>query len=124
MKVLVRVLVTFIAAVAALYFVFWIGGAVMFKLHMPPWIASLASLAAALIVGRFLWTHFQAGAISSIIFGAVATGGVGFAAGFFGPMILMPGANQGPLLGIFITGPAGVVIGLVWALWRSARRRA
>jgi len=47
-----------------------------------------------------------------------------FLVGFVGPMIVAPNANQGPLLGIFITGPAGLVIGLVWALWRSARRRA
>jgi len=40
-------------------------------------------------------------------------GGVGFAAGFFGPMIFVPEANQGPLVGIFISGPAGVVVGFV-----------
>jgi hypothetical protein len=38
-------------------------------------------------------------------------GGIGFACGFLGPIVLDPGANQGPLLGIFITGPAGVVLG-------------
>ena len=40
---------------------------------------------------------------------ALLLGGIGFAAGFFGPMLLAPEANQGPLLGIFITGPAGFV---------------
>jgi hypothetical protein len=34
-------------------------------------------------------------------------GATGFAAGFFGPMMLVPEANQGPMLGIFITGPGG-----------------
>jgi len=43
----------------------------------------------------------------------LALGAVGFACGFFGPIALDPGANQGPLLGIFITGPGGVVAGLV-----------
>jgi hypothetical protein len=38
-------------------------------------------------------------------------GAVGFAAGFFGPVTFNPGANQGPLLGIFITGPAGALLG-------------
>jgi hypothetical protein len=42
-------------------------------------------------------------------------GGFGFFAGFVGPMILAPDANQGPLLGIFYTGPIGFVAGL--ALW-------
>jgi len=51
------------------------------------------------------------------LFLAVIVGGVCFVAGFFGPMILAPQANQGPMLGIFITGPlgfiAGGIIGLV-----------
>ena len=41
----------------------------------------------------------------SMVTGAGILGGIGFAAGFFGPIILNPEANQGPLLGIFITGP-------------------
>jgi hypothetical protein len=40
-------------------------------------------------------------------------GAVGFAAGFLGPITFNPEANQGPLLGIFITGPAGASLGLV-----------
>jgi hypothetical protein len=43
---------------------------------------------------------------------ALILGVVGFAAGFFGPMIFSPEANQGPLVGLFIAGPAGVVLGL------------
>jgi hypothetical protein len=40
-------------------------------------------------------------------------GGIGFAVGFFGPMILVPEANQGPMVGIFITGPGGALLGLI-----------
>ena len=44
-------------------------------------------------------------------------GGIGLALGFVGPLILMPGASLGPLLGILMTGPAGFVLGaLVGAL--------
>lgn len=38
---------------------------------------------------------------------------VGFLCGFIGPMVLAPDANQGPILGIFITGPGGAVLGAV-----------
>jgi hypothetical protein len=31
--------------------------------------------------------------------------------GFVGPMIFAPSANQGPMLGIFITGPGGALLG-------------
>jgi len=44
---------------------------------------------------------------------ALVLGGVGFAAGFFGPMVLRPDANQGPMVGIFITGPGGALLGLL-----------
>ncbi|HEY9506791.1 MAG TPA: hypothetical protein VIQ27_12505 [Gemmatimonadales bacterium] len=50
---------------------------------------------------------------------ALLLGGIGFAAGFFGPMLLAPEANQGPLLGIFITGPAGFVLGLAYGVVRE-----
>lgn len=45
-----------------------------------------------------------------------------FAAGFFGPMVFTPGANQGPMLGLLVTGPLGVVVGLAWG-WLRQRRR-
>ena len=38
-------------------------------------------------------------------------GAVGFALGFVGPLLVTPGANLGPLLGILMTGPAGFVLG-------------
>lgn len=47
------------------------------------------------------------------LLGAALLGGLGFLGGFFGPMLLAPEANQGPLLGIFITGPLGAVLGFL-----------
>ena len=43
-------------------------------------------------------------------------GGICFLAGFIGPIILDPDANQGPLLGIFITGPLGFFFGIILGL--------
>ncbi|MEM7516285.1 MAG: hypothetical protein AAF368_05095 [Planctomycetota bacterium] len=42
---------------------------------------------------------------------ALTLGAVGFVCGFLGPIFLNPSANQGPLLGIFFTGPLGLVVG-------------
>ncbi|MGE0082114.1 MAG: hypothetical protein AB7U81_12545 [Thiohalomonadaceae bacterium] len=53
---------------------------------------------------------------------ALCVGGLAFLVGFIGPMILAPGANQGPLLGILITGPWGLVVGAAWGLLRAALR--
>ena len=50
---------------------------------------------------------------------ALVVGGIGFALGFFGPMIFMPDANQGPLFGIFISGPLGFLVGFVVGFVRA-----
>ncbi len=38
---------------------------------------------------------------------------IGFGVGLVGPVICDPEANLGPLLGIFVTGPVGAILGLV-----------
>jgi hypothetical protein len=89
------------------------------------WIASLVAFATAIYVARQVWNGTAEGATSVPVMaglGAVILGGLGFVAGFFGPMIFAPEANQGPMLGLFITGPAGVVIGAIAGAWYAMRR--
>lgn len=88
----------------------------------------LIPIIAAVAAGRYVWLHADEmpnHLPAYIFYGAILFGGTGFAAGFLGPMVLAPEANQGPLLGIFVTGPAGVVIGaiagLVYGLKKSRR---
>ena len=46
-------------------------------------------------------------------FWALSMGAAGGIAGFLGPIFLNPEANQGPLLGLFVTGPGGAIAGLL-----------
>jgi hypothetical protein len=46
----------------------------------------------------------------------VILGAAGFCAGFFGPMVFVPESNLGPIVGIFFSGPGGIVLGLVMYL--------
>jgi hypothetical protein len=62
--------------------------------------------------------------MKTVILGGVVVGAIGFAIGFLGPMIWAPGANQGPLLGIFITGPIGFVVGAALGWFYSRTRSA
>lgn len=83
----------------------------------------LVGLAAAAVILAGT-SRLQHGFLSSVVLGAVALGSIGFVGGFFGPMILDPGANQGPLLGLLMTGPGGILLGgLLGALWWGVRRR-
>jgi len=53
---------------------------------------------------------------------ALVLGAVGFVCGFVGPMVFSPDANQGPLLGLFITGPGGALLGAILGLMVGAAR--
>lgn len=111
---LIRAIVTFISGVSTLYFVFWVGGALILPLHWPLWTSVAGAVLAAVVAARYVWMHTasrQTGLVSSIVLGALTIGGIGFVAGFFGPIVFTPDANQGPLLGIFITGPLGFLFG-------------
>ena len=123
MKLISRIIALLFVVPATYYFIYWLPFSLV-PVGDNRWIASVVSLLCAVGMGWFVWcklgtTHH--GAISSILLGAVLLGGIGFIAGFFGPIIFMPEANQGPMLGIFITGPLGFVVGgivgfLYWVL--------
>ena len=96
------------------------------------WVSGIGSVAGGVAAARYVSMRtgtvragdapVRPGIAASIVKGALITGAIGFAGGFFGPMIFTPGANQGPMLGIFITGPLGLVAGAIGGgiLW--ARR--
>ena len=58
------------------------------------------------------------------ILGSFTLGGIGFPAGFFGPIYFTPESNLGPLLGIFITGPLGFLAGFLLGGLYGNRLRA
>lgn len=64
------------------------------------------------------------GVVGSAFSWALLLGAVGFACGFLGPIALNPEANQGPLLGIFVTGPGGALLGLALGAILAALKTA
>jgi uncharacterized membrane protein len=83
-----------------------------------------------------LKTQSRAGRIASLIefafLGGVIFGFFGFSIGFFGPIIIdeirSTDSPQGPLLGIFVTGPlgfvAGIIAGLVYGCIRNSKQKS
>ena len=86
------------------------------------------SLLLAVLIGLLIWRvirRFKGGVMVAMGGGATIAGFAGFVGGFFGPMLFAPSANQGPLLGIFITGPLGFLLGGVsGAIWWRIRGQA
>lgn len=121
-------LLTIAVMPAVLCFSYWISLAAL-TYPEEEWKPLAISTVLTIGVMWFLWKNLKLtgrGVVKSVALGAILVGSIGFSVGFFGPMVLAPGANQGPLLGILITGPLGIVIGagmgVVW--WhRSSQSR-
>jgi hypothetical protein len=126
-KFLIRLVALLFVVPATYFFIYWVPFSLL-PLGDDRELANVVSLLCAMGAGWFVWRKlatFGYGVISSIFVGAVLLGGIGFTAGFFGPIIFMPESNQGPLLGLFITGPLGFVVGAVAGLiyWVSRGRK-
>jgi hypothetical protein len=137
---LVRRSAAVVAGMATFYFVGLFGAAIL-SIVLPATVSALlaflGSAAGGALVARYVWrspdmlseAQSPSGVkvpslLGSAVTGAFVLGGIGFCAGFFGPMILWPESNQGPLLGIFFTGPIGVVVGAVWGYFYNLGQRA
>lgn len=123
MSVLFRIIVTAIAVVATFYFCYWVPLAL---LPIPWGVAAVLAYAIAMLAGWYAWTRsasLDSSLTRSIGYWALVVGAIGFVGGFFGPMIFAPDANQGPLLGLLITGPLGVVIGAIGGLVHGLAQR-
>lgn len=129
MNSVTRGFVTFVTAISSFCFTFWMGGALLLSVTpLPEWVLYPLSGLVAFGAAAFVWfrSAVDGGFVNSVCKGAVVTGAIAFAAGFFGPMIFRPDANQGPMLGLFITGPLGFCLGAVGGgvRWVARRLRA
>ncbi len=122
--VAVKSVVSFLVFVFVYIFTFWMLFAQILPEDMP-WLSNLAALVTGAVAGVLIWRGMdkQSGIAAIALRWAAIVGAVCFCGGFFGPMFLMPAANQGPLFGLFMTGPLGFIGGgiggLIYALWRN-----
>ena len=131
MSTLIRLFAVFIIVPSIYIFVYWLAGSLLFSsFGEQQWIAAnIVALFSAAIAGWYVWKKLgsaNSGLISNKFIGAIILGAISFSAGFFGPLIFAPESNQGPLLGILITGPLGIVLGGIAGgiYWTNRRRNA
>ena len=133
MKPILRILLAIVTVPVIYYFVFWSLALLLPPFKTQQWMrifTSIVPLLCAIFAGWFVWRKklesVKLGLILYILIGAVPLGVVGFSAGFFGPIIFTPESNQGPLLGIFITGPLSFVTGGITGgmYWKSRHKKA
>ncbi len=123
MQKVFRILAVIGTYVSIHFFAFWFAGALLFPANNSA--VLLISVIVAAVSSGLVWrfwpkskdtvdNHNQVSEPnfkSRIVFCSILAGSIGFAGGFFGPMLLSPKSNQGPLLGILFTGPIGVLSG-------------
>ena len=126
MTYIARIIAILFVVPATYYFVYWVPLSAV-PLGEDRWLtAKLVAALCAMAAGWYVWTRlprFRDSPVSSMLIGAFVIGSVSFLAGFLGPIMLSPESNQGPLLGLLITGPLGIVVGLVVGFfwWRYRR---
>ena len=122
----IRLIVGVLIAAVALYCVLLAVGLLLPAVELTPSARLLISLLGAVVAATLL----QSGILppdlgAAVLRSALIVGVIGFAVGFFGPMLLAPSANQGPLLGVLITGPLGFLAGAVLGVfsWLARGRK-
>ena len=141
-----RLCFAFVIGLATYYFVYWLPFLLIPSRDQLAVLRPVVSLTFAAAACWYAWKPFASrlaevpiasGASSGdargvglpdlvlcVVIGAIVSGMVGFSLGFFGPMIFVHEANQGPLLGILFTGPLGVLLGAMGGVVYWLRRRA
>lgn len=120
------------AGSALAYGAVWLGLRNLGQTGIKAWIFWVPVTLLLVTIGALCWWftlrgHFpeSRAAIRESWRGGWLVGGVGFAVGFIGPLVIWPDANLGPLLGILVTGPVGFVLGALGAvLLRKVRASA
>ena len=95
---------------------FFIATMITIITELPGWVGLILALFGAALVGRYTWKLVSGGKVGagiSVLCGALMLGGLGFIIGFLGPMVLAQDTSQGPLVGVFVMAPLGLLLGAI-----------
>ncbi len=113
---MIQILKPIVSLLMFLTVLFFISTILTITTSSPFWLSAALSLACASLAGWFAWklvSGEKANTIIAVIGGALILGGLFFVIGFLGPMAISKDTDQGPMIGIFIAAPLGVIIGAI-----------
>ncbi|SFD93870.1 multidrug ABC transporter permease [Nitrosomonas sp. Nm166] len=122
---MIQILKPIVSFLMFLIVLFFISTILSITTSYPMWLCAVFSLACALLAGWFAWklvSGERTGAGVAVISGALILGGLFFIIGFLGPMAFAKDTSQGPLIGIFIATPLGVVMGAIGGYLYASRQ--
>ena len=113
---MIRILKPIVSFLMFFVVLFFIATILIIATELSEWISVSLALFSALLAGWYAWKLVageKVGVGVSVICGALLLGGLGFVIGFLGPMIVAKDTSQGPLVGVFIAAPLGLILGAV-----------
>jgi len=107
----VKILATCFAFLLVLFF---IGTTLTITSQLPIGLTGAVSVVAAFLAGWFSWRLISGQPTAkslAILGGALIVGGIFFTLVFLGSMAVIKDTSQGPMIGIFIAAPLGILLG-------------
>lgn len=123
---MIQVLKPVVSLLMFLVVLFFIRTILLITTGYPDWLSTSFSLACAALTGWYAWKLVSGEKVSvgaSVISGALMLGSLCFIIGFLGPMAFAKDTSQGPLFGVFITGPLGVILGAIGGYVYAVRQK-
>jgi len=124
---MIQILKPIISFLMFLIVLFFISTILTITTSYPTWFCTVFALACASLAAWFAWklvSGEKTGIGIAVISGALILGGLCFTVGFLSPMVFAKDTNQGPLIGIFIATPLGMVAGAIGGYIYASRQNA
>ena len=122
---MIQILRPIVSLLMFLTVLFFISTILTITTSYPTWLCTGFSLACASLAGWFTWklvSGQRTGVGIAVISGALILGGLCFTVGFLGPMAFAKDTSQGPLIGIFIAAPLGMMMGAIGGYFYASRQ--
>lgn len=113
---MIQILKPLVSFLMFLIVLFFIGTVLTITVSLPAWLSGAVSLICASLAAWFAWKLAggeKTGILIATLCGALILGGLFFTIGFLGPMAVSKDTNQGPMIGLFIAAPLGVIMGAI-----------
>ena len=123
---MIQILKPIVSLLMFLTVLFFISTILTITTSAPFWLSTAFSLACASLAAWCTWklvSGEKTGIGIAVSGGALILGGLFFVIGFLGPMAISKDTDQGPMIGIFIAAPLGVIVGAIGGYVYASRQK-